>query len=153
MLAVALHVAESIRTDPRAGMDRYPIPDARPAVHGDRRIQVHSVAELDSRGDGAVRSHDGVVADPNALADHGVCADGNVASKTDGTPDDRRRMDAAWCDGRAMKPREQREQRLLRLTDDDPRRNVAWRLGQIGGHEDDTSLARGEHWRILGDAE
>src|SRR5262245_17389853 len=78
MLAVALHVAESIRPDARACVNRDAIADHRATVDRDRRIQVTALAQDCTGGDDTVRSDDRPCTDLRSVAQHRIRADGDI---------------------------------------------------------------------------
>ena len=63
MLAVHLDVAEAVRAEASTGMDRDAIADPRSAIDRDRRVQLHTAADLHTGPNDAVRPNHRPVAD------------------------------------------------------------------------------------------
>ena len=158
MLPVALHVAESVRPDARARRESSRgSPMTRAAVHRHRRDTDGSRRRCRTPApiDRSARRSTTESPSAHAVADHRVRPDRDVARR-DVAPhaDDRRRCTPRAAASDAMKPRQQRQQRLLRLVDDDsrPRPVPASRPAPA---MTSTTPARddAEHRRVLGRAE
>src|SRR5262245_3668244 len=109
MLAVALHVAESVRSDARARVNRDAIADHRAAVDRDGRIQVAALTQDCTGGDDTVRSDDRLGPNARSVAQDRVWADSDVLPELYAGSDHGSRVDAWWRRGKAVKPRQQRE--------------------------------------------
>src|SRR5262245_37143038 len=129
MLAVALHVAEAVRSDARAGVDRDAIPDHRSAVDRDGRIQMTALAEGRACGNDAVWSDDRPGSDLRSVAEHHIRADGDLLRELHAGSDHGGCVYAWLCWRHTMKPRQECEQRFLRPVHDDARVHLARRLG------------------------
>src|SRR4051812_42677403 len=92
MLPVALHIAEAIRAETRAGVHRDPSAERRPAVERHGRDELRALADrYPGTNDGVRPDHD-AVGEPRTIADDRVRSDRYPGTEPDAASDDGRRM-------------------------------------------------------------